>query len=133
MKDGKRTESLGVVDSNLDMSLYLTVTDYAEKHGRPVSQIRQYIKRGLIKDIAKKTPNGHWLIQKDAKCPETQPEGYISAQEYAEKHGRVVQQIKQYLKEGRIEGAMRFGNHRKWLIPEDAPYPEPLVDWRKQL
>lgn len=35
--------------------------------------------------------------------------------------------IRQYLKEGRIEGAVKVG--RDWVIPDDAPRPKLLRVW----
>lgn len=50
----------------------------------------------------------------------TEKEG-ITAAEYAEKHGKSVEQIKIFCRNGRIRGAHKVGGY--WVIPEDAPYP----------
>ena len=47
---------------------------------------------------------------------------YISATEYARKHGKGRAMVKRLCDEGRIEGAHKISSG--WLIPEDAPYPE---------
>ena len=47
---------------------------------------------------------------------------YISATEYAEKHGKSRPSVKNMCAEGRIEGAYKTSSG--WLIPEDAPWPE---------
>ena len=47
--------------------------------------------------------------------------GYITAQEAAEKWGVTVRQVQILCKENRIEGATRLS--RIWLIPENAPKP----------
>ena len=50
---------------------------------------------------------------------------YITPQEYAAKHGKSAQRIRQFCGEGRIRGA-RFvgaGSRGVWQIPEDAPVP----------
>lgn len=46
----------------------------------------------------------------------------ISATEYAQKHGKSVEQIKVLCRNNKIVGARKFG--RDWLIPENSPYPE---------
>lgn len=53
---------------------------------------------------------------------ESKDEKDISASEYAQKHGKSVEQIKVLCRNNRIKGARKFG--RDWLIPENAPYPE---------
>lgn len=47
---------------------------------------------------------------------------YISATEYARKHGKSRPMVKRLCDEGRIEGAYKISSG--WLIPEGAPYPE---------
>ena len=47
---------------------------------------------------------------------------YISASEYAEKHGRSHSLIRRLCEEGRIPGAQQ--NRSGWLLPQDAPYPK---------
>lgn len=47
---------------------------------------------------------------------------YISATEYAEKHGKSRPSVKNMCAAGRIPGAYKTSSG--WLIPEDAPYPE---------
>lgn len=46
---------------------------------------------------------------------------YISASEYAEKHGKCRASIKRMCDAGRIEGAYKTSSG--WLIPADSPYP----------
>ena len=46
---------------------------------------------------------------------------YISTQQAAERWGVSVRQVQIYLKNKRIEGAVRFG--RDWMIPKDAEKP----------
>lgn len=46
---------------------------------------------------------------------------YISASEYAEKHGKSHSLIRRLCEEGRIIGVKQ--NRSGWLIPKDAPYP----------
>lgn len=48
-------------------------------------------------------------------------ESVLTANEYAEKHNKSVEQIKVFCRNGRIWGATKIG--RDWVIPEDAPYP----------
>lgn len=47
---------------------------------------------------------------------------YLSAKEYAEKHGKKPGIIRRFCLEGRFPGAVLKA--RTWLIPEDAPYPD---------
>lgn len=42
---------------------------------------------------------------------------YISAKEAAEKIGVTVRWIQQLCKDGKVEGAMRFGAQDIWLVP----------------
>lgn len=46
---------------------------------------------------------------------------YVSASEYAEKHGKCRASIKRMCDAGRIEGAYKTSSG--WLIPIDSPYP----------
>lgn len=55
---------------------------------------------------------------------------YISATEYAEKHGKSRPSIKNMCADGRIPGAYKTSSG--WLIPADAPYPERKPRARKQ-
>ena len=43
---------------------------------------------------------------------------YISAKEAAEKIGVTVRWIQQLCKDGKVDGAMRFGAQDIWLIPK---------------
>lgn len=64
------------------------------------------------------------LIIKDHKLFEslkTETE-YISAQEYADLHGKSKPMVKTLCKKGRIEGIKKHSTG--WLIPKNAPYPE---------
>jgi|GEM_PF-1874290 len=47
---------------------------------------------------------------------------YLTVQEAAEKWGVSVRRVQALLKDGRISGAVRFGNH-SWMIPADAEKP----------
>lgn len=47
--------------------------------------------------------------------------GYITAQEAADKWGVTVRQVQMLCKENRIEGATRMS--RIWIIPENAEKP----------
>lgn len=47
--------------------------------------------------------------------------GYLTAQEVAEKWSLTVRQVQILCKNGRITGAQRVS--RIWLIPESAPKP----------
>jgi len=47
--------------------------------------------------------------------------GYIQADEVAKRWGISMRQVQTLCKEGRIEGAIKFGN--TWAIPENAPKP----------
>lgn len=47
---------------------------------------------------------------------------YISATEYADKHGKSRPSVKNMCASGRIEGAYKTSSG--WLIPENAPYPK---------
>lgn len=47
--------------------------------------------------------------------------GYITAQEAADKWGVTVRQVQILCKENRIQGATRMS--RIWVIPEDAEKP----------
>lgn len=46
----------------------------------------------------------------------------ITASEYGKKHGKSIEQVKVFCRQGRIPGAVKIG--RTWLLPIDAPYPE---------
>jgi len=43
----------------------------------------------------------------------------ITVKQAAEKWGHTIRRVRQYLENGRIDGAERFGNH-SWMIPKDA-------------
>ena len=47
--------------------------------------------------------------------------GYVQAEVMAERWNVSVRQIQTLCKEGRIEGAIKFGN--TWAIPENVPKP----------
>ena len=47
--------------------------------------------------------------------------GYIQADEVAKRWGISMRQVQTLCKDGRIEGAIKFGN--TWAIPENAPKP----------
>jgi hypothetical protein len=47
--------------------------------------------------------------------------GYIQAEEIAKKWGVSARQIQTLCKNGRIDGAVKFGTI--WAIPENAPKP----------
>jgi len=47
--------------------------------------------------------------------------GYIQADEVAKRWGISMRQVQTLCKDGRIEGAIKFGN--TWAIPESAPKP----------
>ena len=47
---------------------------------------------------------------------------YLSPHDYAERVGRSRQLISRLCREGRIPGARKSGE--RWLIPEDAQYPD---------
>lgn len=47
---------------------------------------------------------------------------YITAQQAADKWGVSLRWVHKYLKDGRIEGAIRFG--WVWMIPKDADKPK---------
>lgn len=42
---------------------------------------------------------------------------YISAKEAATKLGVTVRWVQQLCKDGKVEGAMRFGTQNIWLVP----------------
>jgi hypothetical protein len=46
---------------------------------------------------------------------------YMTAQQASEKWGVSLRWVQVYLKNGRIDGAMRFGH--AWMIPKDAVKP----------
>lgn len=46
---------------------------------------------------------------------------YIPLTEYAKKHNKQRSILCRYCREGRIPGAIQ--QEQRWLIPEDAPYP----------
>lgn len=48
---------------------------------------------------------------------------YISAKEAAQKLGITVRRVQQLCKDGKVEGAQRFGTQDIWLVP---------VDWVRQ-
>jgi excisionase family DNA binding protein len=50
--------------------------------------------------------------------------GYLSVKEVARKWNISVRWVNQYIQEGRIPGAERFG--KSWAIPEDVAKPERL-------
>ena len=52
---------------------------------------------------------------------------YITTQQAAENWGVTLRMVQLYIKNERIEGAVRFGH--VWMIPKDAPKPE---DGRKR-
>lgn len=47
---------------------------------------------------------------------------FISAAEYAEKHGKSQVAVRKLCMEGRIDGA--YKTSAGWLVPSDAPYPD---------
>ena len=47
--------------------------------------------------------------------------GFITTQEFAERHDKSVEIIKIYCREGRIPGAKKISG--VWLIPKEAEYP----------
>lgn len=47
---------------------------------------------------------------------------YLSVDEYAEKYGKKRSIVARLCNEARLPGIKRVGS--RWLIPEDAPYPE---------
>ena len=47
--------------------------------------------------------------------------GYIQAEEAAKRWNVSIRQIQMLCKEGRIDGAEKFGN--TWAVPADAPKP----------
>ena len=49
------------------------------------------------------------------------PVRYIPLTEYAKKHNKQRSILCRYCREGRIPGAIQ--QEQRWLIPEDAPYP----------
>lgn len=48
---------------------------------------------------------------------------YLSASEYAEKHGVNYQYVRVLCNQGKIKGAKKPLKCREWQIPEDAVYP----------
>lgn len=62
----------------------------------------------------------------------------MTTKEFAAKHGVNLQRVKQWLADGRIVGAYKSTTPRGdvWVIPNDAPRPEPLPrgnpNWKKQ-
>jgi hypothetical protein len=50
---------------------------------------------------------------------------YITAKEYASRHGKSAQRIRQFCGEGRIRGArfVGIGSRGVWQIPEGSPLP----------
>ena len=63
--------------------------------------------------------------------------GYLKISEVAKKWGIKERRINTLCLEGRIEGAVKFGN--TWAIPEDAEKPKDeriksgkYIDWRKE-
>lgn len=61
--------------------------------------------------------HGDWF----KKIVETDGVSYISAKEFAEKHGKQAAIVRRLCMNGRIPGAFQKG--RTWLIPEGTPYP----------
>ena len=47
---------------------------------------------------------------------------YITSHQAAERWGISLRWVQMYLKDGRIDGAVRFG--RDWMIPKDAEQPK---------
>jgi hypothetical protein len=47
--------------------------------------------------------------------------GYVQAEEIAKRWNVSIRQIQTLCKDGRIEGAVKFGT--TWAIPENAPKP----------
>ena len=52
--------------------------------------------------------------------------GYIRAEELAERWDVSIRQIQIFCKDGRIKGAIKFGN--TWAIPENAVKPTRTVN-----
>lgn len=48
---------------------------------------------------------------------------YLSAKEVADKWNITIRQIQKLCATGRIEGAMRLGDGKIWLIPKNAEKP----------
>jgi len=56
---------------------------------------------------------------------------YITSQQAADKWGVSMRRVQAFLKDGRIEGAVRFG--RDWMIPKDAEKPrDTRGDWHRK-
>lgn len=47
---------------------------------------------------------------------------YITAQEYAERHGKTSAIIKRFCRDNRIPGAIKIGG--RWCVPENTKYPQ---------
>ena len=47
--------------------------------------------------------------------------GFLTTQEFAERHNRSIEIIKAFCRDGRIPGAKKVGGI--WLIPKEAEYP----------
>lgn len=99
---------------------YLTVKEYAGKYGVNVSSVRAKITKGGMSNAVKK--GNVWLIPDNAPClirPHGIPEGKLTSEEYAKKHGLKRQAILKRIKKGDIE-AEKW--HDIWLIDEDQPF-----------
>ena len=82
-----------------------TITDMAEAAGETLAFVDDSYKLVIISDKLFSSPYTN----------------YISATEYAEKHGKRRPSVKNMCGAGRIEGAYKTSSG--WLIPENAPYP----------
>ena len=113
---------------------YYTAAEYAKVHGRVPEQVKFHARNGRIEGAIQVGKGGSWMIPKNAPYPgvsiekiitedEIDLDQYVSAKEYADIHKKSENQIKSFLRNGRIEGAIKVGTHRKWMIPKDAPYP----------
>ena len=56
---------------------------------------------------------------------------YITSQQAADKWGVSMRRVQAFLKDGRIDDAVRFG--RAWMIPKDAEKPrDTRGDWHRK-
>lgn len=83
----------------------------------------------LLRILEKELGNQIAVAIKGDECVKTNLD---RVKDYAARHERSAEQIKQYVhQKGRVSGALRIG--RDWLIPKDAEFPEDLRGKQEKL
>lgn len=114
---------------------FISIEKFRLGHGLGRSRVNRWIKKGLISesDIFKRTTRTGLefiYIREDTEIPSEEkiPEGYLTAKEWGDKNGVVLQNVRNYIHFNKIH-VMRHGGHV--YIPENEPVPLDLRKYRK--